>query len=129
MRKGRNLTKEEAAEMGRKGGRKKGCKSPNTVAKIEAREELRKLIEKDMRELYVAWKDSALGHFVQVKTETGEIQVYKKSPNAIAIRDMFVQAFGNPNQPHSLKIENFCDFVNAMYANVVGGTEKPTAKS
>lgn len=85
--------------MGRKGGPKhKGQQSPTTVAKIEAREALRKKIEADMEPLYEAWKDSALGHFIQVKLATGEMKVYKKPPNAVAIKDMFERAFGKPDQ-------------------------------
>ena len=85
--------------MGKKGGPKnKGRLGPQTVAKIEAREALRQLIEADMIELHAAWKDSALGHYVQVKTPSGMMKVYKESPNAIAIRDMFERAFGKPDQ-------------------------------
>ncbi len=91
---------ERARELGRKGGMKgKGRISPTTQAKVDAREELRKLIEADMRELHSAWKDAALGHFMQVKMPTGEMKVYKKAPNAVAIKDMFERAFGKPEQP------------------------------
>jgi hypothetical protein len=93
------LTHDQAVKLGKKGGQKnKGRVSPTTAAKIDARAKLRELIEADMIELHAAWKDSALGHFVQVKLPTGMTKVYKKSPNAIAIKDMFERAFGKPDQ-------------------------------
>lgn len=99
MPKGEKLTKEQASAMGKKGGPKnKGKLKPSTVAKIEAREALRKMIEADTEELYAAWKDTALGHFIQVKTAQGDVKVYKKSPNGQAINDMFNRAFGKAKQ-------------------------------
>lgn len=95
----RKLTKEEAAAMGKKGGgHNKGQHSQNTIEKIEAREALRKMIEADTQELYAAWKDTALGHFIQVKTAQGDVKVYKKSPNGQAIKEMFDRAFGKAKQ-------------------------------
>lgn len=94
------FTKENAAELGAKGGAKnKGRVSPTTKAKQLAREALREHIENDMEELYTAWKDVAVGHFIQVKTAAGTTKVYKRSPNGNAIRDMFERAFGKPTQP------------------------------
>lgn len=85
--------------MGKKGGpMNKGRVNPNTVAKLEAREALRKMIEADTQELYAAWKDTALGHFIQVKTAQGDVKVYKKSPNGQAIKEMFDRAFGKAKQ-------------------------------
>ena len=93
------ITKETASAMGKKGGPKnKGRVSPITIAKIEAREALRKMIEADTQELYAAWKDTALGHFIQVKTAQGDVKVYKKSPNGQAIKEMFDRAFGKAKQ-------------------------------
>jgi len=94
--KGRQLTKEEASAMGKKGGAVRGeQRKQETVAKIEAREALRKKIEADMDALYSAWRDAAIGHFITVDG----VSVYKKSPNAVAIKDMFERAFGKPTQP------------------------------
>lgn len=96
--------------MGKKGGVKnKGKVSPNTVAKIEARQVLREKIEKDLEPLYDAWRDCALGHFVEVKTATGVVKVYKESPDSHAIRDMFERAFGKPVQPIEGKIDETID--------------------
>ena len=81
------------------GGHNKGKPSPSTLAKVAAQDALRAAIEADMQELYDAWKATAIGHFVRVKTATGETKVYKRSPNASAIKDMFERAFGRPKQP------------------------------
>lgn len=92
-------TSGRAKELGRKGGLKnKGRQSQSTVAKIEAREVLRKLIEAETVPLFEAWKDSALGHFIQVTSAAGLVKVYKEAPNGVAIRDMFERAFGKPEQ-------------------------------
>lgn len=98
------FTKENAAKIGAKGGAKsKGRVSPQTAAKQAAREVLRKKIEADIEPLYEAWKDSAVGHHVQVKLPNGTMRVYKRSPNAMAIKDMFERAFGKPTQPVELR--------------------------
>lgn len=116
MARGRKLTKEQASAMGKKGGPKhRGQQSATTVARLTAREELRKLIEKDQAALYSAWRESALGHFVQVKLPGGTTNVYKKSPNAIAIKDMFERAYGKPDQKveANVTVESQADLVMA----------------
>lgn len=121
MGRGRKFTKEEASAMGKKGGgNNKGKPSPRTKAKLIEQDELRKMIVADLVELYVAWKDSGVGHFVQVPTETGEIKVYKKSPNAQAIKDMFERAFGKPILPVALGIGNLQELVKKACEGIDG---------
>lgn len=101
----RKLTKEQAAAMGRKGGgHNKGKIEASTIAKLTARDELRKGIEAMFPELLIAWKDSALGHYIQVKTAEGETKVYKKAPNPVAIKDMVERVLGKPVQPVEAEI-------------------------
>lgn len=106
------LTPEQRKARAKKAGEaKKGYKAPHTLAAQETKAKLVELIHADMVELYAAWKDSALGHYLEVKTPQGVVKVYKKAPNAMAIKDMFERAFGKPTQPieGELKPLNFSD--------------------
>jgi len=102
----RNWTKEEASRMGKKGGSVRG--EQMRVQKLEkqkARQHLIRKIEEHTEQLFEAWRDAALGHFVEVETPDGKVNVYKKSPDAKAIKDMFDRAFGKPDQKVLIDLE------------------------
>jgi hypothetical protein len=93
------LTSEQARAMGRKGGLVTGgAKKNDSLERRTAREHLIQKIKDHTDELFEAWKDCALGHYIEVQTPDGKTQVYKKSPDAKAIKDMFDRAFGKADQ-------------------------------
>lgn len=65
----------------------------------EMRKQIVERVQKELPALMDAWLDSAKGHFMQVKTPTGEIKVYKKAPNTMALKDLAERALGKPEQP------------------------------
>ena len=92
--------------MGKKGGSVRG--EQMRVQKLEkqkARQHLIRKIEEHTEQLFEAWRDAALGHFVEVETPDGKVNVYKKSPDAKAIKDMFDRAFGKPDQKVLIDLE------------------------
>lgn len=75
------------------------------LEKQKARQHLIRKIEEHTEQLFEAWRDAALGHFVEVETPDGKVNVYKKSPDAKAIKDMFDRAFGKPDQKVLIDLE------------------------
>jgi len=83
------------------GGKRKGSGRKQTSATLRAqmlREELGKEVEKEKDRYFAAWKDLALGHFLEVKQKDGTTRVYKKAPDGKALKDILDQTIGKAPQ-------------------------------
>lgn len=106
------ITKETAKKLGAKGGRnKKGHKAAHTLEAEAARAALIAGIHELMPQILAAWADKALGHYEEreIIPGSGVVKIYKKAPDANAIRDMLDRAMGKPVQPISAKVEDGVD--------------------
>ena len=87
--------------MGKNGGVRPGAGRPRAPHTIETEATKKAIVERvnaEAKELMDAWLDVAKGHFVYVKTASGETKVYKRPPNSTAIKDIIERAHGKPKQ-------------------------------
>lgn len=96
-----NFTKENAAEMGRKGG-SAGPSHTKKAREIQARFVER--FQKDADKLYEAWLDRAMGVAIVVEKTDADgnkivERVYREKPDPRSIQDMHNRALGKPAQP------------------------------
>jgi len=90
---------EQAREAGKLGGRPLGTVSDETRIRQELRKKLTKLASDHAHELFDAKLDLAKGHFVYVKDGiTGEMRVYKKSPDGKSIEWILEQTIGKAKE-------------------------------
>jgi len=96
--------------MAGKGGKREGAGRPKSLATIRAqkfKERISEEIAQEAKEWIASIRDLALGHFVEVRDENGNVQrVYKKSPDARAWKIATERAFGKPVQPLASDPEN-----------------------
>jgi|TARA_R100001530_G_scaffold119297_1_gene86462 hypothetical protein len=104
---------EHSAENGKKGGRPK---STATLRAQMMREALSKEVEKDKEAYFEAWKDLALGHFLQVTDKDGNVtKVYKKAPDGKALKDILDQTMGKA--PQQLDVTTDGESLNKIEVN------------
>ncbi len=81
--------------MARKtGGITKGYEYENTRIRKALQARFLQRVEKIADKVFDAHEALALGHYVEVHTEDGQIRVYKKSPNGEALRWMQEHVWG-----------------------------------
>lgn len=110
---------EIARENGKKGGRPKGSKDPQTLAKEMAREALRVMVTAEMAPMvraqiaqakglsYLVVRDKATGQFVRVHRgraltlKPGEeiVEVWSKDPSTLAFKDLMDRALDKAQEP------------------------------
>jgi hypothetical protein len=116
---------ESARRNGRKGGRPKGSKSPQTLDKLAAREFVRQFVTANLQPLleaqaahaqglkYLVTRDKHSGKFVKV-TEAmagslkGDelVEVWEKDPSTQAFTDLLNRALDKPaEQEQSVKVD------------------------
>lgn len=89
----RSITSRQNARFA---GRPKGSVSIETRAKLELRRQLTERVSKEYGAIMDAMLDSAKGHYARRVTETGEVKVYKKSPNVEMLKYLHDQIIGKP---------------------------------
>jgi len=86
---------------GKNGGAREGAGRPISNATIKAqmfRELLQQRIEGRIDLFLDAWEDLALGHWLEITTETGTKKVYKTAPDQRAMKAIMDQAMGRAPQ-------------------------------
>ena len=91
-----HFTKENAAEIGRKGGL---VSVGYTKAIRETKSRLNERFKKEADAIFNSLLDSAKGHFYELVDDHGEmIKVYKKSPDIKAIKELLDRVWGKSKQ-------------------------------
>ncbi len=98
------FTKENASKFGTQGGfKKRGRLATHTLKAQEVRRRMVERFYDEADEWYDALRAAGLGHYVEVITPSGKRVVYKKSPNVLAIKEMYERAYGKV--PQTIEIE------------------------
>ena len=118
---------ETARENGKKGGRPKGSKSQNTLAKEAAREHVRQRITAELDPIidaalqrakglsYLVTRDAKTGKFVRVtratlaSTQTA-IEVWEKEPDMAAIRELLDRALDKSKEQSEVDVHMQTDW-------------------
>ena len=70
----------------------------STLLAQQMREDFVKRAHEKSQELFDALQASALGHFIQVKTASGEVKVYKTKPDVAALKEINDRVHGKAHQ-------------------------------
>lgn len=90
---------EIARENGKKGGRPKGSVSPKTKARQKAEALFIEEAAKHIPSMVDALIDTATGIYTAIEKDGQIIRVYKRKPEAQAIKEFFDRVMGKATQP------------------------------
>lgn len=116
------MTPEKRKAISRQGGlAKKGYRAKHTLEAQEARKLLVERIICEQDALLTAWLDVAKGYWVESKDVDGNsVRLYKRAPNAAAIRDILDRVFGKHQETSRAASTENCEPVATIIFKPIG---------
>lgn len=112
---------ETSKENGKKGGRPKGSKSKDTIARERAQEVYRSMVLAKLKPIIEAQLALALGHYKVQKMGRKLVRVYFADPDGGSIENLLNRAIGKPKDGLSDLGDGIANLGEAMRKILGGG--------